>query len=164
MRVEKIASAIHQLHVAVGASLKERPTAAAVKVLIQETVGVVAAAKSTGTAELLPLTRRCAAAEEAAAAVTVRVAKVEVRWCQSMPDEAFLDRTWIQRLKLKKYEPLSNFAFKINIRHCAEDTQRTHDQRVEEAAAVLGSRVATVENTQVAFTRQYQAGRCRMIL
>lgn len=64
VRIEQTAAAVQQLHAAVGASLKERPTISAVKALVtQETDG--------------GFLSRAAAAEEAIAAVGRRVSDVE---------------------------------------------------------------------------------------
>ena len=95
-RVEQTAAAVKQLHAAVGNSLKERPTASAVRALIVEAnssdlhqrvtvleveverVGSEASrSESSAAGALLPLARRATAAEEAAVAVGRRVAMLE---------------------------------------------------------------------------------------
>jgi hypothetical protein len=43
-----------------------------------------------------------------------------VGWCNLNPVRASIDSAWFQRLKLRYEEPLSNLAFKFNVRRCSK--------------------------------------------
>ena len=71
---EALGAGLQQLHAAVGASLKERPTAAEVRSMVQETLQSV---KDDASETFATLAKRTAAAEEAASTNTRRVGVLE---------------------------------------------------------------------------------------